>query len=68
MFTSQLYFPDALTAAIYSEHPDYAPHGMSPYHHGNDIVLGNEPDGSGLLMLPQEVAGTLTASVKLGIS
>ena len=65
--TSQLYFPQDLVAGIYRDHADYAPHGEMPYHLRNDPVLGNFPDGGGLLLDPQWQADRLVASAVLGL-
>ena len=65
--TTQLYFPDSLAREVYATHPDYVAHGVSPYHHGNDGVLGSSPDGSGLLIHPVEGADGLSGFVKLAI-
>ena len=50
--TTQLYFPDSLTEPLYTEHPDYAPYGRSPYTHANDTVLGAYLDAQSLLLQP----------------
>ena len=65
---SQLYFPDELVRAVYADHPDYAPHGTSPYTHANDGVLGMSPDSEGLLIQPVASESGLTASCKLGVA
>ncbi len=66
--TTQLYFPTALTEAVYREHPDYAPYGRSPYHSGNDVVLGQFPDAQGLLLTPARSGDTLRATGRLAIA
>ncbi len=66
--TSQLYFPAPLTEAVYREHPDYAPYGASPYHAGNDMVLGQFSDAHGLLLTPERSGDVLRASCRLGIA
>ena len=58
--TTQLYFPTSLTAEVYAEHPSYAPYGASPYHHGNDAVLGNQPAAEGLLLNPTRLSTELS--------
>jgi protocatechuate 3,4-dioxygenase beta subunit len=65
--TTQLYFPDEFVRDLYSTHADYVAHGTSPYHHGNDAVLGQYPDGTGLLIRPRRAAGGLEASARLGL-
>ena len=50
--TTQLYFPQPLVDELYGEHPAYAAHSLSPYHVGNDLVLGENPDARGLLLRP----------------
>ena len=68
LLSSQLYFPDELTQAVYADHPDYAPHGASPYTNANDVVLGMSPDGEGLMLQPAVSAEGLVASCRLGIA
>ena len=53
---------------IYARHAAYAPHGRAPYRHTNDMVLGMQPDGSGLLLAPVEDQGGLTATCRLAIT
>jgi len=65
--TTQLYFPEALTRDAFSTHPDYAPHGACPYHAKNDIVIGQDPDASGLLLKPVAQGNGLVASAMLGL-
>ena len=60
--TTQLYFPGDLTREVYTTHPDYIAQGDSPYHHGNDMVLGQFPDASGLLLNPVGVDDGLAGS------
>lgn len=51
--TTQLYFPRPFLDELYSAHAAYQPHGLSPYHEGNDLVLGGNPDAQGLLLRPK---------------
>ena len=66
--TTQLYFEDDLVQGVYAAHPDYAPHGQSPYTLSNDGVLGNNPSASGLLLRPTAADDGLFATAKLGIA
>ncbi len=66
--TTQLYFPTELTEAVYREHADYAPYGGSPYHSGNDPVLGQFADAHGLLLAPERSGDRLHASGRLAIA
>ncbi len=66
--TTQLYFTDEFLNDIYTRHPDYVPHGTSPYHYNNDLVLGGNPNGNGLLLKPEKKGEGFDASFKLGIS
>lgn len=66
--TTQLYFPASLTGEVYASHADYAPHGLSPYHRGNDIVLGDNPDANGLLLEPELLGESLAATCRLAIA
>lgn len=65
--TTQLYFPDEMTQAIYASHPDYKAAGACPYTHGNDPVLGDQPDANGLLLKPVKVETAYKASATLRI-
>ena len=63
--TTQLYFDDAYSHDIYSNHSLYAPYGTTPYKNTNDTLLR---DGTGLLLQPQKLAGTLSTSARLVLS
>lgn len=64
--TTQLYFPDELSAQIYADHPEYSPHGSCPYHSGNDIVLA-QGDANGLLLQPRQDGSVLSAAARFSI-
>lgn len=68
LLTTQLYFPDELVRDIYSSHADYLAHRISPYSLGNDMVLGRNPEGSGLLIRVEREEDRLVGSVKLGVA
>ena len=66
--TTQLYFPDKQAHAIYSRHPDYAPHGLCPYNHDNDVVLGSNPEAQGLLLHTSNQSDGLAAQCQLAVA
>ena len=66
--TTQLYFDDAFTAGVYGEHADYKPFGLSPYNRRNDLVLGRQSDGRGLMLVPTPRGDTIQASALLGLA
>lgn len=65
--TTQLYFPEPLTTEIYGQHPDYKPHGLSPYNFDNDGVLRAYPNAESLMLQPIAAGGSLQAECVLGI-
>ena len=65
---AQFYFPDDFARDVFATHPDYAPHGVSPYALHNDLILGARPDATGLLLHPRRVGEELAASCRLGIA
>jgi len=65
--TTQLYFPDEMSAQIYADHPEYSPYGACPYHSGNDIVLA-QGDANGLLLQPTDTGSALSAAARFSIA
>lgn len=63
--TTQLYFPDALSAEIYETHPDYVTFGGSPYNLRNDIVLSDLNNNTGLVLNIDQQADRVIASARL---
>ena len=66
--TTQFYFPDQMANEIYTTHPVYKPHGPSPYNQANDMVLGEHPHASGLLLRPELQTDGMTADAVVRIS
>ncbi len=66
--TTQLYFPDELTQAIYANDRRYAPYGLCPYSFANDAVIREYPDARGLILQPQDTESGMAASALLGIA
>ena len=67
LFATQLYFTDAYIAETNSSHPAYKPYGLSPYHFGNDQVIGDSAGNEGLLLEPIKVGNHIVAQAKLGV-
>ncbi len=68
MVSTQFYFADDFLAAVYGKHPAYKPYGLSPYQAKNDLAFIAEPDGTGLMLQPIEVADGIAATCKIGIA
>ena len=65
--TTQLYFPQPFVDRLYGSHVAYESHGLSPYHDGNDLVLGQNPDARGLLLVPVVDGGRWRATARLAL-
>ena len=66
--TTQLYFEDELVTDIYANHPDYKEFGACPYNLGNDSVLRDLEDQTGVILAAERTEEQLTASVRFGIA
>jgi protocatechuate 3,4-dioxygenase beta subunit len=66
--TTQLYFPDELSAEIYGSHPDYVMYGQCPYNMTNDLVLGDFNSGAGMVLRPDRGPQQISASARVGIA
>ncbi len=66
--TTQLYFPDALVADIYTNHPEYKDFGPCPYNLSNDSALRDLREETGVVLKTLRSENLLTASVRFGIA
>lgn len=66
--TTQLYFPDALVADIYANHPAYRDYGACPYNLTNDSALRDLDAETGVVLDTTRTDDQLTATVRFGIA